>query len=347
MKLNHTGHSKAILAAAVALVALLVVPSLAHALKLPITGGASWIVSGGTTVPIWPLQTVAGSVTVVTYIGEGGNPARLTVPTGVIGMPYTYEVSTPIPTPPYIAVTTNINMYGPISSPAVFKAGPKTTRPAAFNFCPGAAANPTCLTPNQGTKPGIVKYTPGVNQFGGTMKIFAAGTGEYNVYLGYQQPTIVHYPLTQPSPGPGVLGQTYGYKAYGTTYDASVTYGAVMANRRIIHPGTWVGSIEGNTFTYTGFPFTTGQVAVQVLHAPPTYPNSTFTTTGSDTRTLAGKGNITMVAGGLSHSSYPETLMQRQIFTLTVVPEPVLLLQLASGLLGLALLDKRRRRANR
>jgi hypothetical protein len=347
MKRNHTGHSKAILAAAVALIALLVVPSLAHALKLPITGGTSLITSSNTQIPIYPIPTVAGSATVVTYIGEGGNPARLTLPTGVIGMPFTYHFATAIPTPPYIHVSTNFSHYGPVGSPAVFKAGPKPTRPAAFNFCPGFVGNPACLTANQGTKPGIVKYIPGVKQFGGTMKTFTTGTGEFALYLGYTAPTIAHFPLTQPGGGlTGALGRTYKNTIMGTTYSASVTTGAKMANRRIVQPGNFAYSIPGATFTYTGFPFTTGTVVVSVLHAPPTYPNSIFTTTGSDTRTLAGKGNITMVAGGLSHTLL-NSLAQRHYFTLTVVPEPVLLLQLASGLLGLALLDKRRRRANR
>jgi hypothetical protein len=347
MRLNCTGHSKAILVAAVALVALLVVPSLAHALKLPITGGTSLIISSNTTVPIYPIPTVAGSATVVTYIGVGSTPARLTLPTGVIGMPFTYRVSTAIPTPPYITVTTNFSHYGPVVSPAVFKAGPKPTRPAAFNFCPGFVGNPACLTANQGTKPGIVKYTPGVKQFGGTMRTFTTGTGEFTIYLGYTAPTIAHFPLTQPGGGlTGALGRTYKNTIQGTTYSAAVTTGAVMANRRIQQPGNFAYSIPGATFTYTGFPFTTGMVTVSVLHAPPTYPNSIFTTTGSDTRTLGGRGNITMVAGGLSHTLI-NSLANRHFFTITLLPEPVLLLQLASGLLGLALLDKRRRRANR
>jgi hypothetical protein len=285
-----------------------------------------------------------GSATVVTHIGEGTTPAQLTLPPGVIGAPFTYSVVYPLATPPYIHLTTNLNLSAPVGSTAVFKAGTKPTRPAAFNFCPGGAKNPSCLTAASGTKPGIVKYTPGVKQFGGTMKIFAHGSAELALYLGYTAPTIAHFPLVPTATPP--VGQTYGKTTYLTSSSASVTTGAVMAKRMIVVPGNFVYSIPGYTARYTGFPWTTGKVAVQVLHAPPTYPNSTYTTTGYDNRTLGGRGNIMMVAGGLSHSS-ANTLALRDFFKITLVPEPVLLLQLASGLLGLALLDKRRRRANR
>ena len=340
MKLNHAGLSKAVLAAAVVLVALLAVPSFAQAqgTKLSITGGSMKLGSGNTEVPIWPPITVSGSATV----GKT-TPAQLTLPTGVFGLPYTYPAFVPITTPPYIHVSTNISHYGPVDSPAVFKAGPKTSRPAAFNFCPGAAANPGCTTPatgnpGQGTKPGIVKYTPGGKQFGGTMKMLVDGTGEWTMYLGYTAPTIAHFPLDQPGAVPNPVGQAYANTLKGTTYSAPVTVGAVMVSRLIQTPGTWVGSLPGYQFIYTGFPLTTGKVTVQVLHAPPTYPNSTFTLTGSDSRTVNGVGNITLVAGGLSHTLTPAgmDLVLRQSLTLTL-PEPTAALGVAGALAMLGL----------
>ena len=111
MKLNHAGLSKAVLATAVALVALLAVPSFAQAqgTKIPVSGGSMVMGSGNTMLPIWPYMTASGSVT----MGKT-TPAQLTLPTGVFGLPYTYPAFVPITTPPYIHVSTNFSHYGPV-----------------------------------------------------------------------------------------------------------------------------------------------------------------------------------------------------------------------------------------
>ena len=109
-----------------------------------------------------------------------------------------------------------------------------------------------------------------------------------------------------------------------------------MVSRLIYIPGYFIGSIPGNTFKYTGFPFTTGTVNVQVLHAPPTYPNTTITLTGSDNRTVGGIGNITLVAGGLSHTGPTMDLGLQQSFTLTLGAPSVPVMS-APGYAGLAI----------
>jgi hypothetical protein len=237
-----------------------------------------------------------------------------------------------------------------VGSPGVFKAGPKATRPANFNYCPGFAGNPACVTANQGTKPGIVKYTAGAKQFGGTMKMFISTIGQTVTYLGYVGPTLGHFPLT----GSVTIaqGQSYAKKTTVTFGNALVTYGAVIGTDRFIQtPGVFSYSITGYTAQYLGFPFTTGQVAVQVLRAgTPGSPNSTYTITGSDGRTPLGKGNITMVAGGLAHLSYGLVLGMRPVFTLSLGAPPVPVMSapgyagLAIGLLAVAAYGLRRSR---
>jgi hypothetical protein len=346
MKRNHTGHSKAILAAAVALVALLVAPSLAHAVKLPITGGSMFVQLGPTPLP-YPYPTAGGSVNpyrtpVYATVGKT-TPKQLTLPTSAFQMPFLYNYFVPLSNP-YLYFSSQGNMYGPVGGPAVFKAGPKTTRPAAFAWCANGGG-PACTAQPTTGKPGLVRYSPGGSQFGGTMQIFVSTIGQTVAYLGYTGPTMIHYPLTGTLSGGA--GGAYANTVTLVGANASITYAPVIVSRRIQTPGSPVGSYSGYSATYTGFPFTTGMVTAQVIRAGTTgSPDSTITGTGSDSRTALGKGNITMVAGGLAHSpgrfSVPIV-----VFMVTVVPEPVLLLQLASGLLGLALLDKRRRRANR
>ena len=109
-----------------------------------------------------------------------------------------------------------------------------------------------------------------------------------------------------------------------------------MVSRLIQTPGNFVGSIPGNSFTYTGFPLTTGTVTVQVLQAPPTYPNTTITLKGSDNRTVGGIGNITLVAGGLSHTGPTMDLGLQQSFTLTLGAASVPVMS-APGYAGLAI----------
>jgi hypothetical protein len=207
------------------------------------------------------------------------------------------------------------------------------------------------VTANQGTKPGIVKYTatPG-KQFGGTMKMFISTIGQTVKYYGYGGPTLIHYRITGSQTI--AIGQSYAKKTTVTLPSASVTYGAVIGTDRFIQtPGTYVSAFPGYTVQYTGFPFTTGQVAVQVLRAgTPQSPNSTYTTTGSDGRTPLGKGNITMVAGGLGHASYGLNLTERSVFTLSIGAPSVPAMSapgyagLAIGLLALAGYGLRRSR---
>jgi hypothetical protein len=156
------------------------------------------------------------------------------------------------------------------------------------------------------------------------------------MYLGLTAPTIAHFPLTQPGAFPFPAGQPYANTVTGTTYSAPVTTGAVMVSRLIQTPGNFVYSIPGNSFTYTGFPFTTGTVNVSVLGAPPTYPGTYVTLTGSDSRTPLGKGNITLVAGGLSHTGGLFDLVVQQSFTLTLGAPSVPVMS-APGYAGLAI----------
>jgi hypothetical protein len=193
--------------------------------------------------------------------------------------------------------------------------GPKGTRPANFAWCPGAAANPACTTPqtggSQGTLHGIVKYTAGPNQFGGTMNILTGGAGSLSRVLGTAPVRIVHAPIGTPLASSALRVQAIMGGAYGTTMalplpSGPITTGAQCAggqcgtNGIIVVPGTTTQfAVTPSTNSNVAFPWTTGMITGIATEDLPVQP-STFTSTGSDARTPLGAGNITLVAGGLS-----------------------------------------------
>jgi hypothetical protein len=290
MKLNQTSHSKAKLAA---LVALLVVPSLAQAGKIPITGG-SWHMQMQATPLPYPYPTAQGSVTV----GKT-TPKQMTVPTSAFQMPFLYNYVIPLSNP-YLYFSSQGSAYGPVGGPAVFKAGPKTTRPANFAWCANGGG-PACTAQPTTGKPGLVRYTAGGSQFGGTMNILVRTVGKTVAYMGYTGPTMIHYPLD--GTVEGGAGGSYANTVNIVGADAPITVSPVIVSRRIQTAGYPAGSYSGYSATYTGFPFTTGTVTAQVVRGGTTgNPDTTITGAGTDSRTALGKGNITMVAGGLAQS---------------------------------------------
>lgn len=287
------------LAAGVALVVLLAGTAEA-ARTFSVTGGTVKLQYAGTQIPIFPpFVPAAGKVVSAT----GLSPATLMVPAGVFdagAVPF----ATPLATPPYVQFSSSLGLYAPVSA-ATFKAGPKGSRPVNFAFCPGATANPGCTSPatggSQGTKNGLIVYTAGTAQFGGTMKVLFPGTWGYHAVV-QQSPSVLiaQYPLAGGSP---ITGQGYAAKVSGVVgASAKVRANVVFSIGGLITgPGTTVTTIPGSTYTTTGMPLTTGHVYVKVPFLTAT-PFFTLSATGSDSRTPEGAGNITLVAGGVSNS---------------------------------------------
>ena len=122
---------------------------------------------GALRVPFGGANAVQGAV--ASAIGSA--PATLTIPANrFVG---TGSVVVPLPASGQVQLSTMFSAVGP-TAPGNMRAGAKASRPANFAFCPGAAANPFCGTPNQGTQHGLVVYAAGLNQFGGTMQMLVA-----------------------------------------------------------------------------------------------------------------------------------------------------------------------------
>lgn len=301
----HTARVRNTSALSFVLVSLLFFATGAQAQRSYVLSGPSralkYEVPNGLILPLANPPGVSG-----TAQQTGSNPATLSLPPNVFAQSPAPKFIVPINTPPAFVqfATHNYIQSGPTAT-ATFKAGPKTSRPTNFGFCPGAAANPACTNPasggTQGTRAGLITYSAGPNQFGGTMTALFGGGAETSEIIAVS-PTqrIRHSPLNLNL----INGQGYNIKSSGTGPSAQVTTGGVISSGGIItQPGNVTSTVPGFLRTTTGFPFTTGMVVVKVPKNPPTTPDSTFSATGYDTRTALGSGRIQMVAGALGNSS--------------------------------------------
>jgi hypothetical protein len=253
----------------------------------------------------------------------GSAPASVTIPVNAF---FDAGLSIVIPIPSVTSLVQLSSMFsfnGPIA-PGAFAAGPKSTRPANFGWCIGAAANPSCTTPaiggSQGTAHGLVSYTAGPNQFGGTMQMLVGGTGSFSGLIGTAPRRIEHALINADTIAPG---GSYANMVSIVFPPGPITSGAVCANGAcgdagvILVPGVTTAPGSGGTSEFWGFPWTTGMVSVFVNEAAPTAPE-TVTATGSDTRTPLGAGNISMVAGGLGDASAGSRVATSELSTVTM-----------------------------
>ena len=203
--------------------------------------------------------------------------------------------------------------------------------PGSLAFCPvvgnpanGVGTKPACagLGSFNGAQ-GIVQYTAGSAQFGGTMAI-ARRTARVAVSFRIQETPLQFQHDIETRNGNWMIGvasqSTFTTQpgqitpnddrglyttgpVLGPVFTSIQTQGAVLGNGAPPLPST-----------STGFPWTTGMVRVaedsclanptQACNAGTT-PNAAtigivqFTTTGFDARNATGKGNITLVAGGI------------------------------------------------
>ena len=224
------------------------------------------------------------------------------------------------------------------------QAGPGLTaakiRPAAnFSWCPatgtgapGGLCVGTTLVGGTGVGPvdGIIRYTAGVNKFGGTMAMMLQGSGSVSLKVG-----SFTVPATSSSDGSGPWGRTMlpllahllfveatkpqangaGYAFTNTRVLGSapihLDYLTVNHVSGVNSGGGLIfatGPLSGGTappdvIRNYGFPWTTGAVSVMNVEIGPNLSNltSTLTAQGYDGRTPGGNGSITLVAGGTTH----------------------------------------------
>jgi hypothetical protein len=234
---------------------------------------SSWYGLGGTTY--WPAFRSTG------IPGSGsaklgpGSPPNFTLPAGALNLTTMGTFPNPAPYVATVTAFTGGNEKG------AFIAG---GGPGTVAFCPG---NPVgCVTTNTApaTQPGRINLTKGTKQFGGTMRLLATGDTKR-----------------------GILGATGYYYAQTWHDDPLSAFGGAIGSKNT-HTGrtqlrtTGAGAVVATLYTWpiieTGVPWTTGKAQIFVGQG---YKTSTKTTTGSDTRTAGGNGNITLVSAALVH----------------------------------------------
>lgn len=188
-----------------------------------------------------------------------------------------------------------------------------------FTWCPpgGACTTPT-YSQTYGAYRAVIKYTAGVNAFGGTMAMMLRDTGVVSVNIGpASQPRVLHQLVggtTNPTFAPQMGGAAYAafrqltlapgpvYSSYKIGTPCTSGFGVEPSPPgcgKITSQGAFLFSAPSSINRDFGMPWTTGTVHVRNLPGPvPTNdPSTTFTVMGSDNRTPLGRGQITLVAG--------------------------------------------------
>jgi hypothetical protein len=221
--------------------------------------------------------------------------------------------------------------------PQLFTAAHPTRTNAVFKYCAGAGNNPDCannlIGGANGTKAGRVQYTTkggGNTGFGGTMQYIIGGPGVIVLKIGTigGQDRFAHNPLAGTAGNPQAQGGSYANTNFVTLGAGPASTGAVCgglscgpASHGVI---TVVGSVTGvappSGQTSTGFPMTTGTVTVSIppsVNGVGSFP-MTLVAKGSDSRNAGGHGNISLVAGALSHRQNGDITPNMEHVQLTV-----------------------------
>lgn len=253
------------------------------------------------------------------------------------------------------------NQSGRLSPAFAFCPGPVTSTGLGgfemLGFVTNCAASKNAGGP--GAYNGIVQYQGnGTNLFGGTMAMLLDNGGFVTVIVGTQggQPVIAHQPIGAPG-ATGILRSQVtggGYALFNTAYlqpgPGNIGFMTDPVQGRITSVGTPLPQVIPADVNFNwGFPHTTGSITVMkvgtIQGAPAT---TTFNARGTDSRTAAGVGNITLVSGGLAHRLISGNATPALgIINMTFTPEPGPTLMLATSLLAIGgLYTFLRRRAN-
>jgi hypothetical protein len=296
-------------------------------------GSSTWVQNRGPTVDI---PVVPGFIAGMGALNQTGvAPRAITLPINAFTEMGNGALF-PLPGMTLVQLSTMLDASGP-QSVAMFFKGPKASRVGLANFawCPSAVVGMGVLAcPNGGFnagigRPGIVRYTAGPNQFGGTAQMLLKGGGEVSVTAGATGNGGVLV-LHNPFGGAGTNDQEAGgpFQNIGTVMLAAgdITLQPVVPLGVITAPGPIVGMGPAEFNYTTGFPWTTGRVQVTnptaTTIAPPS--GTMLTLTGMDARTAMGAGNIVMVAGALTkRQNAGTTYMHLDIINMTLVPGEV------------------------
>jgi hypothetical protein len=273
----------------------------------------------------------------------GGTANRATVP--VVGIPTVIQLASQFSLQGP-ALTTVLNGGGPAS----FQANAWSNDPgqaarvgANFTWCPPGGA----CTGGTGTTFGAlgaqIKYTGGANAFGGTMGMMLRNTAVVSIRLentlATMTPRVLHQLVggtTNPTYSPQMGGGGYAnhrlitllpgpiHNSYSVGLPCTTGFGQVPAPAGcgvITAQGPFLFSAPGSMNEDWGMPWTTGTVLVQNIAGNPGDGATTFSVHGSDSRSGAGAGQITMVAGATTERTPSSNhFAALEVVTMTFAP---------------------------
>jgi hypothetical protein len=315
-------------AIAIALTTLLFVAGVASAKSYTVSG--AWISQKGTYFRIpahaFPFVPEPRPIKGAAQIDSVGT--AVVIPTGFWDSQY--SSLNPVNTDEVVQLGTDWSFDGPavgvmsqgtaLLAAQTLTAAHPTHKNANFKYCPGASNNPACLNNlaggASGTKAGRIQYTAGSNSFGGTMQYILSGIGTIVNSIGTigGEDRWAHNNLAGDLGNPQAMGGSYANTAFVSLGAGPASTGAVcgglscgpFANGVITVPGNITGIGPPSGQTSTGMPMTTGTVTVSIPQSKNSIGNGLFgpmtlVGKGSDSRNAGGYGNISLVAGALSH----------------------------------------------
>jgi hypothetical protein len=273
----------------------------------------------------------------------GGAANRATVP--VVGIPTVIQLASQFSLQGP-ALTTPLGGGGAAS----FQANAWSNDPgqaarvgANFTWCPPGGACTGGVGTTFGTLGAQIKYTAGANAFGGTMAMMLRNTAVVSIRLvntlAPATPRVLHQLVggtTNPTYSPQMGGGGYAnhriltldngpiHNSYSVGLPCTSAFGQVPSPAGcgvITAQGPFVFSAPGSMNEDWGMPWTTGTVLVQNLAGNPGDGATTFSVHGSDTRTGAGAGQITMVAGATTERTPSSNhFAALEVVTMTFAP---------------------------
>jgi len=285
-------------------------------------------VNGGIPAAAQTISVTGGSpanfsiVDNAAFAQAGGTANRATVP--VVGIPTVIQLASQFSLAGP-ALTTPLGGGGA----AAFQANAWSNDPRQiadgrliknFTWCPPGGACTGGIGTSLGAYQAVMKYTEGANAFGGTMAMMLSNTAVVSIRVATPAPSgprVLHQLVgalgNPPSPQMGGGG-------YANARTIQLLDGPLHLNYTIPLPctsmfgeqpspagcgvigaqGPQIATLPGSQNKDWGMPWITGTVFVKNLGSTGPDSTTTFSIMGSDNRTGAGVGTITMVAGATS-----------------------------------------------
>jgi hypothetical protein len=270
---------------------------------------------------------------------SNGSPLRITIPPGAFRRPAAgaRRIGVAKRNPQVLQVQTNADFSAPVGSSAVLEAGGRSGPPDATFFGPEGSA---------------IRYHKTVAQFGGRLQFQLASATPVRVWipaldamlpckhpaLGGSDPNCMANRIEQPLGTIAAIGAKFGTFIWTTAGPPPKS-----PHLRAISVPNTTGAIaksvafdtktETNKLGATGFPWTTGRVAISVPAA--LGGKEAFTITGMDSR-VNGVGGISLVSGALSNRHLTGANASRGWLRLNL-PEPAAALGAGAAIAALAI----------